>query len=157
MIPVVPVATGSVVDVSISVADFHISTDQQRLDMDWLHDRLSTDTYWAPGRPPERVEKAVANSTCYGVYQPDGHQVAFARLVTDCTVFAWLGNMYVDRSVRGIGIAKRLVGRIMDDFTPLGLRRMILSTVDAHGLYQQFGFTDPEPAQWMQKLWSDNP
>ncbi|MGH3478372.1 MAG: GNAT family N-acetyltransferase [Pseudonocardiaceae bacterium] len=107
------------VEVSISATDFQISTDQQRLDVDWLHNRLSTDTYWAPGRPRERVEKAVANSTCYGVYHPDGHQVAFARLVTDHTVFAWLGDMYVDRSVRGIGIAKRLVGRIMDDFEPL--------------------------------------
>lgn len=141
----------------IDADGYEISTDRARIDLDWLHDRLSTDTYWAPGRPRERVERALDHSVCYGVYHPDGHQVAFARLVTDHTIIAWLGDVYVDRSVRGTGIGLRLIARIMSDIEPMELRRMILSTKDASGLYERFGFGPQEDRdEWMQIVWEEH-
>ena len=142
---------------SISPEDYLVSTDRSRLDLAWVHDRLSTDTYWAKGRTRERVEIAVANSECYGVYHPDGHQVAFARVVTDKVTFAWLSDVYVDRSVRGTGVSKLLVGRIVADVESLELRRFLLATADAHGLYERFGFTPhPHPDWWMERVWETN-
>lgn len=136
---------------------FEISTDPAELDIDWLHERLSTDTYWATGRTRERVERAVANAVPYGVFR-DGTQVAFARVVTDRTTFAWLSDVYVDRSVRGEGVGKLLIERVMSDAEDWGLRRMVLATGDAHELYRRHGFeAHPTPEQWMEKLWPDNP
>lgn len=135
---------------------FEISTDRAALDLDWLHDRLSTDTYWAIGRTRERVERAVANAVPYGVFL-EGAQVAFARLVTDKTTFAWLSDVYVDRSVRGRGVSKLLMDRIMSDVDEWGLRRMVLATGDAHELYRRYGFdAHPKPEQWMEKVWPEN-
>ena len=139
-------------------AAYEISTDPARLDRDWIHARLSTDTYWAGERSRERVERTIAHSEPYGVYAADGRQVAFARVVTDRTTFAWLSDVYVDRSVRGDGVGKLLVGRIMADVEEYGLRRMVLATDDAHGLYARFGFAPhPKPEMWMEKRWEDNP
>jgi ribosomal protein S18 acetylase RimI-like enzyme len=138
--------------------EYVISTDPERIDLDWLHKALSTDTYWAPGRPRERVAQAVENSLCYGLYAPSGRQVGFARLVTDRTVFAWLGDVYIDREVRGQGLGKRLVGHVMRDVEAMGLRRIVLSTDDAEGLYRRFGFTDLdlEKTTWMNRFWGDH-
>ncbi len=138
--------------------EYVISTDPERIDLDWLHKALSTDTYWAPGRPRERVAQAVANSLCYGLYDPSGRQLGFARLVTDRTVFAWLGDVYIDREVRGRGLGKRLVGHVMRDVEAMGLRRIVLSTDDAEGLYRGFGFTDldGEKSTWMHRFWGDH-
>lgn len=137
---------------------FAISTDPERLDLDWIHRCLSTDTYWAPGRPRERVASALEHSICYGLYHPDGHQVGFARLVTDRTVFAWLGDVYIDRSMRGRGLSKFLVERIMADVEAMKVRRIILSTDDADGLYRKFGFTDldREETVWLHRHWPDH-
>ncbi|GAB3649408.1 GNAT family N-acetyltransferase [Glycomyces tarimensis] len=138
--------------------DYVISTDPERIDLDWLHKALSTDTYWAPDRPRERVAQAVEHSLCYGLYDTSGRQLGFARLVTDRTVFAWLGDVYIDREARGEGLGKRLVERIMRDVEAMGLRRIVLSTDDADGLYRKFGFTDldREETTWMHRLWSDH-
>lgn len=143
---------------ALSVSDYEISTNPDRLDIDWIHERLSTDTYWAPGRPRERVAEAVRHSRCYGVYAPDGPQVGFARLVTDYTVIAWLGDVYLERRVRGIGLSKLLLDRIMADARQWRLRRMVLSTADAAGLYRKYGFADmaEDDDDWMQIVWPEN-
>ncbi|THV40156.1 GNAT family N-acetyltransferase [Glycomyces buryatensis] len=135
-----------------------ISDDPERLNLDWVHQVLSTDTYWAPGRPKERIVQAVENSICYGVYDDSGRQVGFARLITDRTVFAWLGDVYIDRAVRGEGLGKRLVAHILRDVEAMGLRRIMLSTDDAEELYRKFEFEglDSEGMTWMQRLWPDN-
>ncbi|MEV0644653.1 GNAT family N-acetyltransferase [Phytomonospora sp. NPDC050363] len=138
---------------------FEISSDPARLDVDWVHERLSADTYWADGRSRERVERAIACSIPYGVFATaDGRQVAFARVVTDQTTFAWLSDVYVDRSVRGKGVGKLLMERIMADVEEFGLRRMVLATDDAHELYRRYGFdAHPKPEMWMERRWEDNP
>jgi GNAT superfamily N-acetyltransferase len=117
---------------------FEISTDQSRLDIDLIHAFLAT-SYWAEGRPRDVVERSLRNSICFGVYL-DGRQVAFGRVVTDRAVFAYLADVFVIPPFRGRGIAKALVGAIVEHPELQGLKVFLLRTRDAHGLYRQFGF-----------------
>jgi GNAT superfamily N-acetyltransferase len=128
-----------------------ISSDRDRLDIDLIHRFLSTSSYWAKGRIREVVERSVQNSICFGAYI-DGRQVAFARVVTDRAVHAYLADVFVVPEFRGRGISKALMRAILDDPDLQGLR-WLLGTADAHGLYQQFGFVPLlEPARWMQRF-----
>ena len=118
---------------------YEISTDSARLDVDAIHAFL-TQSYWSPGIPRATVARAIANSLCFGVFW-QGQQVGFARMVTDRTTFAYLCDVYVLEAHRGHGLAKQLMDRVMRHPDLQGLRRMMLATRDAHGLYAQFGFT----------------
>ncbi|WP_410810291.1 GNAT family N-acetyltransferase [Micromonospora sp. 067-2] len=137
---------------SLSRADGHlISTDPARLDLDRVHHWLSTDAYWALGRDRATVTRAFAGSLPFGVYRPDGHQVAVARAVTDGATFAWLCDVYVARPARGNGLGGWLAGAIRDHLAELGVRRILLATNDAHGVYARIGFTPLDaPERWMQ-------
>lgn len=130
---------------------YEISTDAARLDTARVHRWLSTDAYWAMGRPRETQDRAIAGSLNFGVYEAlSGEQVAYARVVTDHTTFAWLCDVYVDRSVRGKGLGNALVAGVRDHLEPCGLRRILLATADAHGVYEKAGFKALEdPAKWM--------
>jgi GNAT superfamily N-acetyltransferase len=118
---------------------YEISTDSARLDVDAIHAFL-TRSYWSPGIPRATVARAIANSLCFGVFS-QGQQVGFARVATDRTTFAYLCDVYVLEAHRGHGLAKQLMDRVMKHPDLQGLRRMMLATLDAHGLYAQFGFT----------------
>jgi GNAT superfamily N-acetyltransferase len=98
------------------------------------------------------VERAVAGSAVYGLYRvADGRLVAFARAVTDRATFAWLCDVYVDRPERGRGLGRWLVGAARDHLSGLGVRRLLLATRDAHGVYAKLGFTPlAHPEQWME-------
>jgi GNAT superfamily N-acetyltransferase len=121
-----------------------------------VHRWLSTDAYWAVGRSRETVARAVAGSLNFGVYHPDGTQVAFARVVTDGATFAWLCDVYVDRAARGIGLGTWLVEAARDRMDELGVRRIMLATADAHGVYARFGFTPlVKPSLWMERTRTD--
>ncbi|MEU0333652.1 GNAT family N-acetyltransferase [Streptomyces sp. NPDC006193] len=130
---------------------YEFSADTHRVDVDRVHGWLSTDAYWAIGRPRSQHERAMASSINFGVYDTtSGEQVAYARVVTDHALFAWLADVYVDRSVRGKGIGTAFVGRIRDHLRPLGLRRMLLATHDAQAVYERVGFRPLDrPEQWM--------
>ncbi|BCM71338.1 MULTISPECIES: GNAT family N-acetyltransferase [Streptomyces] len=130
---------------------YEFSADPARVDVDRVHGWLSSDTYWATGRPRETHERAMASSLNYGVYDTvSGEQVAYARVVTDRALFAWLADVYVDPSVRGKGVGTAFVGRIRDHLAPFGLRRVLLATEDAHGVYEKLGFRPLDrPDQWM--------
>ncbi|MEV1288300.1 GNAT family N-acetyltransferase [Micromonospora sp. NPDC049679] len=130
---------------------YEFSTDPGRIDIDRVHQWLSTDAYWAMGRPRDVFVRVVAASTVVGVYRPgDGEQVAFARAVTDGALFAWLCDVYVDRSERGRGLGTWMVGSLRDELVERGVRRILLNTADAHGVYAKHGFTPlAEPDQWM--------
>ncbi|MFG1900209.1 GNAT family N-acetyltransferase [Micromonospora carbonacea] len=128
-----------------------LSTDPARLNLDLVHHWLSTDAYWALGRDRETVGRAFAGSLPYGVYRPgDGRQVAVARVVTDRATFAWLCDVYVDRAARGVGLGTWLAGAVRDHLATLGVRRIVLATSDAHGVYAKIGFALVEPDRWMQ-------
>ncbi|MEV7362495.1 GNAT family N-acetyltransferase [Streptomyces sp. NPDC091299] len=135
---------------------YEFSADPARIDVDRTHRWLSTDAYWALDRPREQHERAVAKSLNFGVYEAaSGAQVAYARVVTDEALFAWLCDVYVDRQARGKGIGTALVGAVREHLAPFGLRRVLLATEDAHGVYAQHGFEPLDrPGQWMV-LWLD--
>ncbi len=130
---------------------YEISTDPDRLDAGRVHRWLSTDAYWAIGRAREKQDAAIAGSLNFGVYETvSGEQVAYARVITDRATFAWLCDVYVDPSVRGKGIGTALVGAVREHLRPYGLRRILLATHDAHGVYEKLGFAPLEkPDQWM--------
>jgi len=130
---------------------YEIDTDHERLDVTRVHAWISTDSYWAAGRSAETMATAIAGSICYGVYAPDGEQVGFARVVTDRATFAWLCDVYIDRSTRGLGLGTWLARSVVADMAPLGLKRMLLATADAHEIYRRAGFTElPDPWRWMR-------
>lgn len=125
---------------------FEFSAERSRIDGDRVHAMLR-ETYWAADRTREKQDRANAGSRCYGVYA-DGRQVAFARVVTDEATFAWLCDVVVDPAVRGRGIGTMLVGGIVEDLDRFDLRRTLLATADAHGLYARFGWAPPENPDW---------
>ncbi|WP_422772851.1 GNAT family N-acetyltransferase [Plantactinospora sp. WMMC1484] len=137
---------------------YQLSDDPGRLDVDRVHRWLSTDAYWALGRPRELLLRAIDGSTAYGVYAPDGEQVAFARVVTDGATFGWLCDVYVQPAARGRGLARWLVGVVRDRLDRLGVRRILLTTWDAHGVYAEVGFTAlTNPGQWMELILREIP
>lgn len=135
---------------------YTISTDHARLDLAAIHDFLSTASYWAQGRAFETVSRAVENSLPFGLYLDD-RLIGFARVVTDYATFAWLADVYVLDEFRGEGLGKWLVETVMSHPDLQALRRWILATRDAHGLYRQYGFMDiePPPRFYMHKLRED--
>lgn len=134
--------------------EYTISSDPDRLDREWIHRAISTDTYWAVGRTREDMDQAIEHSLPYGLYDGDGRQLAFARLVTDHAYFGWISDVYVDRRARGKGLSKRLMQRVIEDAESMKLKRILLATGDAQGLYQQFGFTEiKDDHSWMCKVW----
>lgn len=130
---------------------FRFSSDPADLDRDRVHAWLSEQSYWAQGRPRETQERAIDSSLNYAVIDTlTGEQVAYARVVSDRATFAWLCDVFVDPDVRGLGVGVGLIEGVVDALDELGLRRTVLSTRDAHGLYAKFGFAplDGSP-RWM--------
>lgn len=122
------------------LGDYVISTDRARLDSAVIHGFLSN-CYWAKGIPRETVARSIEHSLCFGIYDGTGTQVGFARVVSDFATVAYLGDVFVLQAHRGRGLSKFLMECIIRHPALLGLRRWILLTRDAHGLYKKFGFT----------------
>jgi len=116
-----------------------ISTDPSLLDLELVHRWLSTDAYWALGRSRDVVERAVAGSESFGAYDGD-RLVGYARVVSDRATFAWLCDVYVDAEHRGRGVGLALVEAVHDQLARWGVKRAMLATRDAHGVYARFGF-----------------
>lgn len=123
----------------IAESGFIFSDDINLVDVKAVHHYLSTQSYWAKGIPIETVQKSIANSLCFGVYK-DGKQAGFARWVTDSATFAYLCDVYIENEFRGLGLSKKLMSLMLFHPDLQGLRRYSLATLDAHGLYAQFGF-----------------
>jgi predicted GNAT family acetyltransferase len=126
---------------------YELSSDRARIDLPRVHRWLSTDAYWAMGRPIERMRAAIEGSEPYGIYRGD-EQVAVARIVTDSTIFAYLCDVYVDREHRGRGLGGWLVDSLCDHLAGRGLTRFLLVTRDAQPLYARHGFTAVDPGRW---------
>ncbi len=129
---------------------YAISNDPARLDLQRVCEFLSRESYWARGIPHDVVEKMVRHSLVWGVYAPEG-QIGFARVVSDRATFAYLCDVYIDASHRGLGLSKALVETIKAHPDLQNLRRWMLVTADAHTLYERFGFTvTKHPERYME-------
>ena len=124
---------------------FTISTDPALLDIHCIHQYLATESYWAAGIPITTVEKSIAHSLCFGMYTA-GKQIGFARLVTDRATFAYLADVFILPAYRGKGLSKWLMETIQAHPELQQLRRWMLGTRDAHGLYEQFGWKQMDEA-----------
>jgi GNAT superfamily N-acetyltransferase len=130
--------------------EFLISTRRERLNLDVIHGFL-TNCYWANGIPREVVARSIQHSLCFGIYEGTGAQVGFARVVSDFATVAYLGDVFVLESHRGRGLSKWLMECVIQHPALENLRRWILLTRDAHGLYSQFGFTPVKaPERYME-------
>ncbi|PWT92776.1 MAG: GNAT family N-acetyltransferase [Blastocatellia bacterium] len=133
------------------LSEFTISTDRDRLDVNFIHQFLTNHAYWALGRSLDTVTRSVDNSLNFGLYSGN-KQIGFARVVTDYATFAWLADVFVLPEYRGKGLGKWLIETISSVEELQGFRRWLLATHDAHGLYRQFGFNNlSEPDRWMEK------
>lgn len=137
--------------IEIEQGEFVISTDKARLDIGVIHGFLKDESYWAKERTLEQTERAIENSICFGLYHGE-RQIGFARVVSDQATFAYVGDVFVIDEFRGRGLSKWLMQVIVDHPDLQGLRRWVLATKDAHGLYAQFGFSAFRyPERWMEK------
>jgi GNAT superfamily N-acetyltransferase len=131
--------------------EFVISTDSARLDLDAIHNFL-TNCYWARGVPREVVARSIENALCFGIYDGSGALVGFARVISDFATIAYVGDVFVLESHRGRGLGKWLMECITQHPALQNLRRWILTTRDAHGLYAQVGFTPVKsPERYMER------
>jgi GNAT superfamily N-acetyltransferase len=117
---------------------FTVTTDPARMDLSVVAGFLSS-SYWAAGIAVERVARSVANSLCFSLLEGQ-RQVGFARVISDYTTVAYLGDVFILPSHRGQGLSKWLVECVIAHPELQGLRRWLLATRDAHGLYRQYGF-----------------
>ena len=132
-------------------SEFLLSTDPARLNLDVIHAFLTTG-YWAKGIPREIVARSIEHALCFGVYDGGGAQVGFARVISDFATVAYIGDVFVLDTHRGRGLGKWLMECITNHPALQGLRRWILTTRDAHGLYSQFGFTPVKyPERFMER------
>lgn len=123
---------------------FLISTDKARLDIPLICRYLSEESYWAQGRALALIERSIANSMCFGIYQGD-QQAGFARMVTDYATFAWLCDVFVLDTYRGHGLGKWLVEVVTAHFDELSVARILLKTRDADELYRRYGNFETVP------------
>ncbi|MBI1765551.1 MAG: GNAT family N-acetyltransferase [Acidobacteria bacterium] len=130
---------------------YTISTDPQRVDVELIHQYLSTQTYWATGRPREVVARSLEHSLCFGLYH-DAAQVGFGRVITDYATFAWLADVFVLAEHQGQGLGTWLTEVIITHPQLQGFRRWALATKDAQALYGKFGFAElKRPERWMER------
>ncbi len=127
-----------------------ISDDPALLDIDRICAWLAA-SYWANERDRATIERSIEHSRPYGVYAPDGAQIALARVTTDLASFAWIGDVVVDDAWRGKGIGTWLMRAVVDHLSAQGVPRLVLTTRDAHGVYERIGFEPLRvPATWME-------
>lgn len=128
---------------------FAITTETSFFNVEFIHAFLSK-SYWAENIPLETVQRSIDNSLCFGVFHL-GRQIGFARVITDNATFGYLADVFIDEAYRGQGLSKWLMEEIMAHHDLQGLRRMMLATRDANGLYAKFGFSELTfPERWMQ-------
>lgn len=132
-----------------------IGTDPSEIDFDRVHGYLSREAYWCVGVPAATLRKAIGHSLCFNAFE-DGEQVGFARVVTDHATFAYLCDVFVLPQARGLGVSKAMMQAIDAHPDLQGLRRFVLATADAHGLYAQYGFAPlAKPERFMERYRPD--
>jgi GNAT superfamily N-acetyltransferase len=137
--------------------DYLLTTDIDRFQFDVVHRYLSEVAYWSPGIAREKVERAARHSLAFGLFRRDA-QIGYARMITDTATFAYLADVFVLPGHQGAGLGKWMMQCVMAHPDLQGLRRMMLVTSDAHGLYAQHGFTaSRHPERIMEKVAGSSP
>ena len=121
------------------IGEFLYSTDKTKLDVGYIHHFLCQESYWAKNIPLEIVKQSIEGSLCFGVYHQN-KQIGFARVITDYATFGYLADVFIDKDYRRKCLSKELMSFIMEQDVVKKLRRFMLATLDAHSLYEQFGF-----------------
>jgi len=128
---------------------FRVTTNVEEFDVNYIHNFISH-SYWGQNIPIDTVRRSIQGSLSFGVFDNE-QQIGFARAITDHATFAYIADVFIDEAYRGRGLSKWLMEVILQHPSLQGLRRILLATRDAHGLYAQFGFKGlPEPDRWMQ-------
>jgi GNAT superfamily N-acetyltransferase len=127
------------------------SDDPALLDAAQVHRWISEESYWAPGRPREVMDAAIANSLNIGLYRPDGTQAGYARFVTDYVTFGWLCDVFIATDERGRGLGSFLT-RVSVGHPAIRGARQFLATAPERTLYANFGYQDLRPSRrWMER------
>ena len=134
---------------------FRISSKFEDMDLDAVH-AFIVNSYWAKGIPKKTLSKAMQNSICFGIFDLTGHQIGFARTVTDSATYAYLADVYILEQYRGQGLSKRLMSEVVAHPQLQGLRRITLATSDAHGFYEKFGFKPLAKPEIFMEAWNPN-
>jgi len=137
------------------MTSLYITTNREELDLPLIHRYLSEQSTWAIGLPLALLQRAVANSLCFGGFL-NGSQIAFARVVTDKATFANLLDVFVLPEHRRNGYSKQLIEAILSHPDLQGLRRFTLATADCHGLYARYGFTAPSRPETLMERYYPN-
>lgn len=134
------------------VEGYLFSADKARIQPEVVYRYLDQESYWAKGVPFETVLGAIRYSICIGIYDERLSQVGFGRMITDRATFAYVADIFILKEHRGIGLSKEMMRafcRLADEYQ---LRRFLLTTQDAHGLYRQSGFEMfPYPERLMSR------
>ena len=131
---------------------FRLSTDPSDVDVAVVAAFLHDEAYWSLGRPRDVVERSLAGSRLFTLVAEDGTMAAFARVVTDGVTFGWICDLFVVDEHRGLGLGHRLVEAIVADPELAGMKRLLLATADAHGLYADVCFVPlVDPTRWMER------
>ncbi|WP_448309514.1 GNAT family N-acetyltransferase [Pantoea sp. PGP6] len=143
---------------SLIIADQHwqrdaftVSTARQQLDLDWIHRQLAEKSYWAQGQPRAKTERAIAGSLPFGLYHQQA-QIGFARLITDYTRFGWLCDVMIDENWRGHGLGSWLATCVREHPELQTVHRWMLSTRDAHQVYQRLGWRVVQDPQTLMEF-----
>lgn len=124
------------------MGDYYVSSDPEKLDLEFVHDWLANESYWNSGIPFSLFMRNIENSFCFGIYHNKAGQVGFGRVVTDFSTIAWVSDVFIIDEYRGKGLSVFLMKTIMEHPEMRIIRRWLLGTDNAHGLYRKFGFKD---------------
>ena len=137
--------------IEVSFDDFLITTDKTKLDIVAIHDFLSKHSGWSDNIPFDRVKTSIDNSLNFGLFH-QGRQIGFARVISDFSTIAYVGDIYILDSYRGLGLSKKIMDPVIGHPHLQGLRRWILLTSTADWLYEKYGFTKlPSPEIYMER------
>jgi N-acetylglutamate synthase-like GNAT family acetyltransferase len=135
--------------------EYFITTDQSKMDVVAIHDFLSKYSGWSNNIPFEKVKKSIENSLNFGLFH-NGKQIGFARIISDFSTIAYLGDVYILENYRGQGLSNQLMETVLGHPDLQGLRRWILLTSTAQWLYKKYGFTKLSQPDIYMELFDPN-
>jgi GNAT superfamily N-acetyltransferase len=137
-------------EITVTKDDYLLTTDKSKLDLKMIHDFLAHESHWAKNIPFDRVKKSIENSLNFGLFY-QGKQIGFARVISDFSTIAYLGDLFILKEHRGKGLSRWMLEEIMNHPDLSGLRRWILVTKEEHDVYQQYGWAMvARPENWME-------